>query len=144
MADFPHEYVVAADAGEESIITLSSEGLADLASEPPPQFGGPGKLWSPEHLIVASVADCFILTFRAVARGSRFPWRSLKCEAKGVLDRIDGQLRFTRFDLRVTLEVAQGTDEAKAIRLLEKSESGCLITNSMTSEIHLQCKVNQV
>jgi len=142
MAEFPHEYQVAASAGAESIITLTSPGLADLASEPPPQFGGPGKLWSPEHLVVASVADCFILTFRAVARGSRFTWQALTCQATGILDRVDGKLRFTRFDLLATLTVPAGTDPDKAVRLLEKSEAGCLITNSMTSEIHLQCRVD--
>jgi organic hydroperoxide reductase OsmC/OhrA len=31
------------------------------------QLGGPGGQWSPETLLVAAAAECFILTFRAVA-----------------------------------------------------------------------------
>ena len=38
-------------------------------------------------LLIAAVADCFILTFRAVARASRFEWISLGCTVDGVLDR---------------------------------------------------------
>ena len=40
-----------------------------------------------------------------------------------------------------TLTVPAGTDVAKAEKLLEKAESACLITNSMSCETHLKAEV---
>jgi len=141
MQDYPHHYVVSADAPAEGIISVASEGLETLPSLAPAEFGGPGDLWSPETLLVASVADCLILTFRAVARGSKFEWNSIKCEVDGVLDRVDRVTRFTVFHVRVTLHVPPGTDPHKAERLVEKSDHVCLVSNSLTAETILETNV---
>ena len=68
----------------------------------------------------------------------------MKCDVDGVLDRIDRHTQFTEFRLRIVLDVPQGTDEQKAMRLLEKSERFCLITNSLKSETHLDAEVRIV
>lgn len=141
MQDYPHHYVVSADAPAEGEISVSSDGLQTLASLAPAEFDGPGDLWSPETLLVASVADCFILTFRAVARGSHFEWDSVKCEVRGVLDRVDKVTRFTEFHVHVTLQVPEGTDMHKAERLIEKSDHVCLVTNSLTAETVLTTEI---
>ena len=133
MQDYPHHYIVKADAPAEGVISVSSSGLETLPSAAPAEFGGPGDLWSPETFLVASVANCFILTFRAVARGSHFDWNSVSCDVDGKLDRVEGVTRFTEFQVRVTLHVPQGTDLHKAERLVEKSDHVCLVTNSLSA-----------
>ena len=141
MQDYPHHYVVRADAPEQGVISVSSTGLETLPSLAPAEFGGPGDLWSPETFLVAAVADCFILTFRAVARGSHFEWNSVKCEVDGILDRVDRVTRFTEFRVNVTLHVPEGTDQHKAERLVEKSDHVCLVTNSLTAETILETHI---
>lgn len=141
MQKLPHHYKVAAAASPEENVSLTSPGLEPIESAGPAEFGGPGDLWSPETLLVAAVADCFILTFKAIARASKLEWVSLDCAAEGVLDRVDNVSRFTEMNLRVVLEVPPGSDEKKCRLLLEKSERVCLITNSMTSENHLDAEV---
>lgn len=141
MQDLPHHYVVAASAKTDSIVNISGDGLAVIESAPPAEFGGPGDLWSPESLLVASVADCFILTFRAVARASKLEWVSLSCSVEGTLERVDKVTKFTEFKEAVVLQVAAGTDEAKARRLLDMAERSCLITNSLSAEVHLDADV---
>ncbi|MGB5333383.1 MAG: OsmC family protein [Woeseiaceae bacterium] len=141
MQDLPHLYVVAANADADSHVLISSQGLEPLETAGPPEFGGPGDLWSPETLLVGTVANCFILTFRAIARASKFGWVSLSCDVSGTLDKIERVTQFTSFDLRVELTVAPGTDEEKALRLLEKAEHHCLITNSMKAKSSLDAKV---
>lgn len=141
MQSFPHYYKVSASASAESTITLSSENVDDIISAPPKEFGGPGDQWSPETLLVSSVSDCFVLTFRAIARVSKLPWISLQCDVDGILDRVDGVSRFTGFNVYAKLTVAADVDVNKAARLLEKAEKGCLITNSMIAESHLESEV---
>jgi organic hydroperoxide reductase OsmC/OhrA len=142
MQDLPHQYLVSADAKSNGNVVLSSDDVADLVSAPPAQFGGPGDQWSPESLLVAAVADCFILSFRAIARASRLEWDSLRCSVDGTLDRVERVTQFTGFNVSATLHVPSGTDEAKAQRLLEKAEHACLITNSLKAEPHLETSVH--
>ena len=141
MQDYPHHYIVSADAAEKGVIDVSSPGLETLPSAAPAEFGGPGDLWSPETLLVAAVADCFILTFRAVARGSKFEWNSLSCKVDGVLDRVERVTQFTDYHMDVTLHVPAGSNEKKAERLLHKSEQVCLVTNSLTGTCHLNVTI---
>ena len=141
MQEYPHQYSVSAAAPAEGEIEVSSPGLETLPSMPPAEFGGPGDLWSPETFLVAAVADCFILTFRAIARASKFEWNSLSCEVDGVLDRVDKVTQFTDYHIKVVLHVPAGSNEKKAERLLHKSEQVCLVTNSLTGTCHLNVTI---
>jgi peroxiredoxin-like protein len=143
MHEFPHHYKVEASGGPDGDAALSGAGLETIPSASPIEFGGPGDRWSPETLLVAAVAGCFILSFRAIARASKLSWISLKCEVDGTLDRVEGAMKFTRFVVRVTLDVPQDTNEERAHRLLEKAERSCLVTNSLSGETHLDAKVQK-
>jgi organic hydroperoxide reductase OsmC/OhrA len=91
-------------------------------------------VWSPETLLCAAVANCFVLTFRAVSRAARFEWSRLDCRVEGLLERVEGQARFTRFTTFAKLEVPADADEAKARSLLERAEHSCLVSNSLRGE----------
>ena len=141
MQDLPHIYQVNASAEAEGTVALKASDLPQIVTAPPAEFGGPGDQWSPETLLVASVADCFILTFRAIARASKLEWVGLEVNAEGVLDRIDRVTQFTGFTVRASLTVPAGTDEAKAQRLLEKAEGACLVTASLKATCHLEADI---
>jgi organic hydroperoxide reductase OsmC/OhrA len=141
MQEFPHRYRVSALAEPGDDVNLSSPGLDDLPSAAPAEFGGPGDQWSPETLLAAAVADCFILSFRAIARASKFEWISLSCDVEAVLDKVEKVTQFTEYRETVVLEVPPGSDEQKALRLLERAEHVCLVTNSLKGTTHLDAKV---
>ena len=69
MDPFPHHYTADATGATSGSVTVSSPGAPEIATETPEQYGGPGDQWSPETMLVAAVADCFVLSFRAVAWG---------------------------------------------------------------------------
>lgn len=98
-------------------------------------------MWSPETLLCASVADCFILTFRAVARAARFTWLTLKCRTEGVLERAGQTSQFTSFTTFAELTVSVGSDVPKARELLDRAEHGCLIANSLRGSRTLEASV---
>lgn len=141
MQEFPHRYSVAAVANPEGDVDLQSDGLSSLASAPPAEFGGPGDRWSPETLLVAALADCFVLTFRAIARASKLSWLSLRCDVEGTLDRVERVTQFTGFLVRASLRVPPGTNEEQAKRLLARAEQACLITNSLKGAFRLEAEV---
>lgn len=141
MHPFPHHYRVRIGIAPEGEVSLGSEGLPELRSLPPPEFDGPGGYWAPETLLLAALGDCMMLTFRAIAKASRFEWRELAADVEGLLERVDGNGRFTQVTIRVRLVVPAGTDATRARRLLEKSEKGCPISNSLTAEKHLEAEI---
>lgn len=141
MQELPHAYRVVAAGAVDGDVELTSERLPRLRSASPAEFGGPGDRWSPETLLVGAVADCFILTFRAVARASKLPWTSLRCEVTGTLDRVDRVTQFTRLDIHAHLAVPAGTDADHARRGLDKAERGCLISNSLKAAVHVEAVV---
>ena len=141
MQAYPHRYEVHAAAETEGSVLVRSEGLPTLTTAPPPQFGGAGGQWSPETLLVAAAADCFILTFRAIAKLSKLRWIALTCEAAGTVDRVDRVTQFTAFSVRASLQVPEGTNEEQAKRLLARAEQTCLITNSLKASCQLETDV---
>jgi peroxiredoxin-like protein len=134
MQPHPHRYRVHTRTGGNGSVFVESEGVPLLRTAPPVEYDGPGDQWSPETLFVAAAADCFVLTFRAVAAASKFAWRRLECDAEGVLDRRDGVVRFTEMHLTAHLVVPPGADLERAKRLLEKAEASCLVTRSLALE----------
>jgi peroxiredoxin-like protein len=141
MEPFPHHYEASAATSGEGDIALTADRLPTLVSAAPAEFGGSGDRWSPETLVVAATASCFVLTFRAIAKMSRLPWTSLNCEVSGILDRVDRVIRFTSFAIYASLEVPEGTDREQVKRLLERAEQTCLITNSLKAPCHLETDV---
>lgn len=141
MDAFPHHYHVTAAGTGDGNISLTSDNLTDIEAAPPAEFGGPGDQWSPETLLASAVAACFVLSFRAIARASKFEWTSLSCDTSGTLDRQDRKTRFTEITNRVTLTVPAGASEEMATKLLHKAEDACLISNSLNADIKLQCEV---
>ena len=142
MQELPHHYAVTAAGAVDGDVELTAERLPSLRSASPAEFGGPGDRWSPETFLVGAVADCFILTFRAVARASKLSWTLLQCDVTGTLDRADRVTQFTRLDVRAHLTVPAGADPDQARRALEKAERSCLIVNSLKAAIHLEPEVD--
>ncbi|MFC7335104.1 OsmC family protein [Rhodocista pekingensis] len=142
MQALPHIYLTKATGTAQGNVRLEAEAdVPALDTAAPPQFGGPNGFWSPETLFVGAVADCYILTFRAIARASKLEWESLEVDVEGVLDRVEGVTRFTRFTVKPRLLVKAEADAERATTLLAKAERTCLITNSLNAELHLEPSV---
>jgi organic hydroperoxide reductase OsmC/OhrA len=92
-------------------------------------------------MLCAALADCFVLTFRAIARASKFEWTGVDCSVEGTLERTSGVTRFTRYVTRVSLRVPAGTDTTKARQLLEKAEHDCLVSNSVNGARELKTDI---
>lgn len=123
---------------------LSSSELPTIIEvATPPEFDkGMPDIWSPEHLFTASVVSCFMTTFLAIAEYSKFEFIDFKCDAQGVLEKIDGKYLMTKIILKPELTIDSLDKTEKAQRILEKSEAACLISNSIKSETELNPIIN--
>lgn len=138
IAPFPHHYAVEARCPPQGEVILSAPGLESLDTLPPVEFGGPGDHWSPETLLTGALASCFALTFRAIARRARLEWTDFECQVNGELVNEQGNSRFSRFKIHARLVADIPPDDAAALRVMQLTKEGCLISNSVhaTVEVH--------
>ena len=119
---------------------ISSPELATVieVATPPPFAKGMEYIWSPEHLLTAAVNACFMTTFLAIAENSKLEFTDFSCDAKGKLEQIDGKFLMTEVNLFPKLVLKNEADKDKALRILNKSEAACLISNSIKSKVTLE------
>jgi organic hydroperoxide reductase OsmC/OhrA len=144
MHPFPHRYRAQARAASSGRVLVSAEGVPEIETHAPPEFGGPEGYWSPETLLVSAIADCYVLSFRASARASKLAWLSLTVDVEGVLEKTEGMTHFTRFRISPRLSIAPGSSETLARGVLHHAKRYCLVTNSLSGECELATTVHVV
>jgi uncharacterized OsmC-like protein len=77
-------------------------------------------------------------TFLAIAENSKLEFTDFSCDAKGKLEQIDGKFLMTEVNLFPKLKLKNEADKDKALRILQKSEAACLISNSIKSKVTLE------
>ena len=81
-----HEYETSMVWSEGRKGRAEAPGLPPLDFASPPEFGGPGGTWTPEHAFVTAATSCILLTFVAIADFSKLAFRSLSASARGKLE----------------------------------------------------------
>jgi organic hydroperoxide reductase OsmC/OhrA len=124
---------------------VSVAGKPELQVATPPDFqGGIPGVWSPEDLLVAATATCYLVTLVGIAERRSVPLRALGVRAAGeVAQRPDGRFGFVYIDLDVRLETDPGyeTDARSAAKAAERS---CLIAASLDTAVLVALDVRAV
>ena len=130
-----YEVKVSWEADRKGLMT-SPELRNNIEVATPPEFpkGMPG-IWSPEHLLVAAVNSCLMTTFLAIAENSKLDFVDFESNADGKLEKVDGKYMISEIILSPVITMHKEEDKERAIRILEKSEAACLISNSVRSKI---------
>ncbi len=141
-----HQYNVNLKWNAERVGEVSSPELnSKIEVATPPQFPkGVEGVWSPEHFFTAAVNSCFMTTFLAIAENSRLEFKEFNCNAVGVLDQVEGKFLMTEVILNASLIITKEDDKEKALRVLDKSEKACLISNSINSKVSLNSFVTLI
>ena len=77
-------------------------------------------------------------TFLSIAENSKLEFISFRCNSSGKLDQVDGKLQMTEVLLEPVLTIADEKDRDRAMRVLVKTESSCLITNSIKAVVTMK------
>jgi len=140
-----HFYEVNIQWQEARIGELSSPVLnKTIECATPPEFpnGVPG-IWSPEHLFVAAINSCYMATFLAIAQNFKVDIEDFSCRTIAKLEMVDGKYMFTKAEMFPVIKLVNGgNDIEKAKRVAEKAKAGCLVTNSMKTEITLSAQIS--
>jgi len=141
--DFRYKVGVAWEG--DRITTVSSPDKPELTVATPPEFkNGVAGVWSPEDLLVASVASCYTVTLLAVAERRELPLHELHVSGTGHLTaRDDGRFGFVAIEL--TVEVRTDGQAVEAVeRAAKHAERGCLVTMALDVPVHLDVTVRPI
>lgn len=138
-----HYYNVSVEWTEDRKGTLVSDELETTVEvATPPQFPkGMEGIWSPEHLFVAAINGCLMTTFLAIAENFKLEYSGFSSKGIGKLELVEGKYLMSEVRLMPTVVVANEDDREKAMKVLQKSEAACLISNSVKSRIILEPSV---
>jgi peroxiredoxin-like protein len=143
MSAVEHNYEVSvAWLTDRKGVMTSPELTTSVEVATPPQFPkGMEGIWSPEHLFVAAVNSCLMTTFLSIAENSKFEYISFNSKAIGKLEMVDGKYMMSEVTLMPEIEIVDEQQKERAERVLQKSETNCLISNSVKSKDYFSTKL---
>jgi organic hydroperoxide reductase OsmC/OhrA len=132
-----HRYGVRTEWREGHLVRLEAPGKPSLHVALPSDFkdGVPG-VWSPEELLISSLATCFELTMLAVAEYREVPLHSLRVDATGYVEHKDHLYRLVLLELDVHVETDAGC-EAEVERIAAVAHEGCLVGKALDIPVRL-------
>ncbi|MGZ8465528.1 MAG: OsmC family protein [Candidatus Binatia bacterium] len=123
-------------------LQISSGKLPVIVGGAPPEFKGREGVWAPEHLFVAALNSCYLLTLLAVAEFSKIAIVSCSSSAKGKLEKVEGGTnQITEIVVRPQVVIASANDLPRMARILEKAKENCFVSNSIKSAIKIEPEV---
>ncbi|HET8563422.1 MAG TPA: OsmC family protein [Candidatus Binatia bacterium] len=118
---------------------LTAQNLPSIPVSAPPEFKGHEGKWTPEHLFVASVNTCFMMTFLAIAETSKLSIVSFCSTAKGKLEKVQGSgFQITEIAIKPRVVISSSEDLQRATRILTKAKENCFVSNSIKSAVKLE------
>ena len=121
---------------------IRSSSFPPIGVGAPPEFKGRDGDWSPEHLFVASLNTCYMLTFLAIAEFSKVSILSYSATAKGKLEKVEGgTYQVTEIVVKPRVVIASANDLARMPRILEKAKENCFVSNSIKSAIKIEPEI---
>lgn len=110
----------------------------------PPEFpNGIPNIWSPEHLFVSAINSCYMATFLAIAQNFKVDIEDFSMRTVAKLEMVEGKYLFTEAEMKPIIKLVNPEqDSDKALRIAEKAKAGCLVTNSMKTEITLSPNIS--
>jgi len=123
-------------------LQVASGKLPAIAAGAPPEFKGREGLWAPEHLFVASLNSCYVVTLLAIAEFSKIAIVSFSSSAKGKLEKVAGSsYQVTEIVVKPRVVIASANDLTRMPRIFEKAKENCFVSNSIKSTIKIEPEV---
>jgi organic hydroperoxide reductase OsmC/OhrA len=138
-----HRYGVRTEWQDGSRVTLAAPGKPGLDVALPSDFeNGVPRVWSPEELLIASLATCFELTMIAVAEHRNVPLRGVRIDATGHVVRKSNLYGLTLLELDVDAETDIGR-RGDIEHIARMAHEGCLVGNALDVPVRLDLAIHE-
>ncbi len=133
----PPEREIGGDYSHESIIT--SDKHATLVASAAGGFGGDVRLWNPEELLMAAIAQCHMLSFLYAAQEAGISIVDYVDDITGAMSYQGGSGAMTGVTLRPTIETIASA--ADVDRLHDEAKAMCVLRASVNFPITIESVV---
>jgi organic hydroperoxide reductase OsmC/OhrA len=130
-------------SGQTGGRSYTRDMLVEPAGKPPipgsagARFFGDDARYNPEDLMLASLAECHLLTYLALATKAGIRFEALSIQVTGVLAASGGKTRFVSATLTPVVALAAGSDAALAQSLHRDAHEQCFMSNSVNFPIEI-------
>ena len=121
---------------------LHSEGKSPIPVGTPREFGGSPDIWSPEDLLISSVAACIMTSVLFFVEKDDGHMRSYKSRATGTMEKTAEGLTFTHIDVQINVVVDDAEQEEVIRRAVAKAEKTCPISKSLRCTVAVKLNVD--
>ena len=129
--------------------TIDRQGLLSAPDGPPslpvaapPQFGGPGARWTPEHLFAAAMISCWMTAFRTLSAIEQLTPVAFEADSVAYVEKgEDRRFWIPRMTLRPRITVARESDREVANRLATKAQQVSLVARSMRTQVDIEVTI---
>jgi organic hydroperoxide reductase OsmC/OhrA len=138
-----HQYQVTAATLPRGRVRLTADGKPSLEAAMPPFYrGGTPGMWTPEDLLVASVASCYAVTLESIADHHDVPLSHVEVAGVGhVTRRAEGRIGFVVIELAVDVTVPAGSEE-QAERTANSAKQTCLVGHALEVPLELELRIH--
>jgi organic hydroperoxide reductase OsmC/OhrA len=133
--------VVAWWSSERTGIAKSDSAPNAIQFTAPATFGGIEGRWTPEDLLLGSVASCYTTTFQAVAAYLKFDYKDLEVEVEGLVSKGNPGFGFQTIVIRPKLTIADEAGRQDGVDVLRQAETLCLVSRALATAPKFDPKV---
>ncbi len=135
MIKLPVSFVVFCEAssGIANLWKSKADDLTPIDSAIPPEFGGPGKGYSPEDFFALSVLNCVVATFKVYTEKLNLSFQKLSGKTEIKMDRHPQENHLWVSHINVSIKVEGASDQVKVKETLDRAVKECAVSNSVKS-----------
>lgn len=121
--------------------TLKCVGKPDIKVACPPEFGGHSGIWSPEDLFVGSVEVCMMTTFLWFVNKEHIALKFYRSRTTSTVNLVGGVFKFSSITVIIEVGITQENDRQIVENIMKKVKHGCLISNSIQTDVDINSSI---
>lgn len=136
MIQYPMQFFVSAQCESGLLGTWKAKSAENRESinAIPPEFGGPGGGYSPEDYFALAILNCYMATFKVFAQNSKIEFDQLETKGTLTIDKDENGFPWMKH-FALSVKITGAKDKERMQRLAEKTLKGCLVHNSVKTQI---------
>ena len=123
-------------------MVIEPDGKLPILASASSRYLGDDRRYNPEDLMLASLAECHLLTFLALTAKAGIPLSSLVVSARGAIGNVEGKMRFRWATVSPSTVVREASDLERARSLHAQAHEHCFMSNSVNFPITVEATLS--
>jgi organic hydroperoxide reductase OsmC/OhrA len=123
-------------------LLIDPEGKPPILGSASSRYLGDDSRYNPEDLMLASLAECHLLTYLALTAKAGIQLAGLVVSARGALGKVEGKIRFAWATVSPVTTVLDAAQLERARSLHEQAHQECFMSNSVNFPVTVEATLS--